>query len=193
VRSGLREGDLAIFVGVGGVGSFGVQLAAALGAYVVALDVSPLKLDRIAHFGARFTIDVRDLAHRSVKKQIIAHAKGEGLPTTRWKIFETSGTTAGQELAFSLLGPGAYLGVVGYTRSDVCIPLSRLMAFDATARGNWGCLPRYYPDVLALVLSGKVKIAPFVERHPMSQINEIFPKLHEQLITKRPVLIPDFA
>ncbi len=34
-------GDLAVFVGVGGVGGFGVQIAAALGAPVVAIDVEP--------------------------------------------------------------------------------------------------------------------------------------------------------
>ena len=32
VRSGLAPGDLAVFVGAGGVGGFGVQIAAALGA-----------------------------------------------------------------------------------------------------------------------------------------------------------------
>jgi 6-hydroxycyclohex-1-ene-1-carbonyl-CoA dehydrogenase len=34
VRSGLGEGDLAVFVGAGGVGGFGIQIAAAIGAAV---------------------------------------------------------------------------------------------------------------------------------------------------------------
>ena len=28
------------------------------------------------------------------------------------------------------------------------------MAFDATAQGNWGCLPEHYPAVVDLVLVG---------------------------------------
>jgi 6-hydroxycyclohex-1-ene-1-carbonyl-CoA dehydrogenase len=39
-RSGLRAGDLAIFIGVGGVGGFGVQVAAAMGAHVIAIDMT---------------------------------------------------------------------------------------------------------------------------------------------------------
>ena len=39
------EGDLAVFIGVGGVGGFGVQIAAALGATVVAIDVDQARLD----------------------------------------------------------------------------------------------------------------------------------------------------
>ncbi|HEU5314795.1 MAG TPA: alcohol dehydrogenase catalytic domain-containing protein, partial [Chloroflexota bacterium] len=37
-RAAVGPGDVAIFVGVGGVGGFGVQIARALGAHVIALD-----------------------------------------------------------------------------------------------------------------------------------------------------------
>ena len=35
-------------------------------------------------------------------------------------------------------------------------------------------------------------VEPFVERFPMSQINEIFERTHRGEIDGRPVLIPDF-
>jgi 6-hydroxycyclohex-1-ene-1-carbonyl-CoA dehydrogenase len=47
-RSGLAEGDLAIVIGVGGVGGYTVQIANALGARVVAIDVDQNKLDAVA-------------------------------------------------------------------------------------------------------------------------------------------------
>jgi 6-hydroxycyclohex-1-ene-1-carbonyl-CoA dehydrogenase len=42
-----KNGDLAVFIGVGGVGGFGAQLAKSVGAAVVAIDVDPQKLDAI--------------------------------------------------------------------------------------------------------------------------------------------------
>ena len=45
-------------------------------------------------------------------------------------------------------------------RQTVELRLSNLMAFDATAQGNWGCLPEHYPAVVDLVLSGRVALEP---------------------------------
>lgn len=185
----LRSGDLAIFVGAGGVGGFGVQLAAALGARVVALDVDAARLERT--MGAALRLDAA-ADPRELKKRIGAFAKEEGLPATGWKIFETSGHPRGQELAYSLLGPGAHLGVVGFTMEKVSVRLGNLMAFDATARGTWGCLPEHYPAIVDLVLDGRVALEPFVEEHPLGRINDVFAALRRHELARRPVLVPDF-
>jgi len=190
-KSGLAEGHLAVFVGAGGVGGFGVQLAAAVGASVVALDIDDTRLEALKEHGADLTINVKGRNPRDVRKEISAWAKERGLPRTEWKIFETSGTAAGQTLAFGLLNHGAYLGVVGFTLDKLNVRLSNLMAFDATAEGTWGCLPELYPSALELILAGRVKIAPFTERHPMSSINDVFKDLREHRLHRRPVLIPD--
>src|SRR5262249_21399261 len=62
-RSGLKSGDLAIFVGAGGVGGFGVQIARAAGATVVAIDVDEERLEQIARHGAALTLDARGMDH----------------------------------------------------------------------------------------------------------------------------------
>lgn len=189
-RSGLEAGDVAVFIGVGGVGGFGVQLAAALGAHVVALDVDPARLDALRPHGAELAIDVRDRAVKDLRKEIAAFAASVGAHPAFWKVFETSGTAKGQETAFGLLGHGAYLGVVGYTTDPVSVRLSNLMAFDARAEGTWGCAPDLYPSALDLVLSGKVRVAPFVERHPLARIDAVFEGLAKHEIRRRPVLVP---
>ena len=189
-RSGLRAGDVAVFIGVGGVGGFGVQLAAALGAHVVALDVNDERLAQMREHGATTTVNVRGKVPKDIRKEIGAWAKAAGAPSTRWKIFETSGTAAGQETAFALLNHGAYLGVVGFTMDTVTVRLSNLMAFDARAEGTWGCLPSLYPSALELVLAGEVQVAPFVERRPLDTINEVFDALRKHEIHRRPVLVP---
>jgi 6-hydroxycyclohex-1-ene-1-carbonyl-CoA dehydrogenase len=183
--------DVVIVVGVGGVGTFGVQLAHAMGARVVAVDVDRERLERIADYGAELTLPASE-GSRVIRKAVSNWVKSNGLSRTGWKIFEMSGHPDGQTLAFGLLTFDGHLGVVGYTRDKVTVRLSNLMAFDATARGTWGCLPEHYPAVVDYVLDGKVKLEPFIERRPMSRINETFEALREHAIKRRPVLIPDF-
>jgi 6-hydroxycyclohex-1-ene-1-carbonyl-CoA dehydrogenase len=57
--------------------------------------------------------------------------------------------------------------------------------------GNWGCLPEHYPAVVDLALSGRIKIAPFIERRPLSGINDVFEQLHHASARGRIVLIPE--
>ncbi len=189
VDSGLSEADTAIFIGVGGVGGYGAQIAKAFGAAVVAIDIDPKKLEAIAPY-VDVTYNAREMDFKELRKSVSGFVKSEGRRRTEWKIFETSGTAAGQKTAFGLLTHGAYLAVVGFTMDTVDIRLSNLMAFHATASGNWGCLPKYYPDVLKLVLSNKVKISPFVKCFNLSDINEIFERVHHGKIQQRPIMVP---
>jgi len=190
VQAEVRPGDFAVVVGVGGVGGYAVQIARAFGATVAALDVEPLKLDAMAANGAALTVNVREVQGRDLKKAIQEFAKKNGCPDTRWKIFECSGTKAGQDTAWGLLNHGATLSVVGFTMDKVELRLSNLMAFHARAVGNWGCLTELYPQALDLVLDGKIALAPFVERHPLNGINEVFAAAHARKLTRRAILVP---
>ena len=190
VHAGLRHGDHAVFVGAGGVGGFGVQVAAALGAQVVAVDPSPERRELASRYGAKLALEPGAPDAKAVRGAVRAFAEKAGIPSWRWKVFETSGSPQGQTTAFALLAPGAHLGVVGFTPAKVEVRLSNLMAFDATARGTWGCLPEHYPAVLDLVLSGRVALTPFVERRPLASINQTFDDLHGRRVSRRVVLVP---
>lgn len=190
-RSGLAPGDLAVFVGVGGVGGFGVQIAAALGAAVVAVDVNDPRLEAMSRHGASLVLRGDLLDAKALKAKVRAFAVERRIPSWRYRIFETSGTPAGQSTAFTLLAKGAYLSVVGYTPKKVELHLSSVMAFDATVQGNWACLPEFYPEVVDLVLSGKVALAPFVEHRPMASINETFAEIHAKGAPRRVILVPE--
>jgi 6-hydroxycyclohex-1-ene-1-carbonyl-CoA dehydrogenase len=69
--------------------------------------------------------------------------------------------------------------------------LSNLMAFHARALGNWGCLTELYPLALDLVLDRKIPLAPFIERHPLSEINGVFAAAHARTLTRRAILVPE--
>ena len=189
-RAGVKPESLAIVVGAGGVGGYCVQIANASGAKVVAIDVDDDKLAAISRHGAALTLNSRMLDGKSIKAAIGDFAKRNGLRATEWLIFECSGTAAGQLTAYGLLVHGATLSVVGFTMDKVEVRLSNLMAFDARAIGNWGCPPEYYPAALDLVLDSKVAIDPFVETHPLDDINRVFAAVHHREIKKRAVLVP---
>jgi len=190
VQAGVTAGDLVIVNGVGGVGGYAAQIAAALGGTVVAIDVSDEKLAAIKGQGASLTLNAKRMMPRDIKSAIQAFAKERGLRQTEWIIFECSGTRIGQETAFSLLNHGGTLAVVGFTMDKVEIRLSNLMAFHARAIGNWGCPPDLYPAALELVMDGRVKVGQFVEKHPLSEINQVFEAAHAGALKRRAVLVP---
>ncbi len=191
LRAGVRPGSLAVVVGAGGVGGYCVQVARAFGATVVAIDVDDDRLAAVAAHGASLTLNSRSLEARAIKPAIMEFAKQHRLPATEWFVFECSGTAAGQLTAYGLLVHGATLSVVGFTMDKVEIRLSNLMAYDARALGNWGCPPEHYGAALELVQDGKVAIRPFVEQHPLDDINRVFAAVHRREIKKRAVLVPD--
>jgi 6-hydroxycyclohex-1-ene-1-carbonyl-CoA dehydrogenase len=187
-RSGLGADDVAVFVGVGGVGGFGVQIAAALGAAVVAIDVDRARLDLAGQHGAALTLDPSSSNDKDLKAAVRSFIKESGRRGIGLKIFETSGTPAGQTTAFGLLDHGGYLAVVGFTPKKVELRFSNLMAFDATARGNWGCPPEQYPAALALVLEGKVVLGPYVEKHPLEEAPAVLEAVARHELRSRAIL-----
>lgn len=189
-RSGVGPKDLAIIVGSGGIGVHAVQIAAATGARVIAVDVDERKLEQATHAGAHAVVNAGGLAPKDVRKKVKASAELIGAPPHLWKIFETSGTRAGQETAFALIGYGAVLAVVGFTMDRVEVCLSNLMAYDAVARGNWGADPLVYPELLEWIADGRISLKPYVERHSLGDINDVFEAAHHGQLVKRAVLVP---
>jgi 6-hydroxycyclohex-1-ene-1-carbonyl-CoA dehydrogenase len=192
-RSGLGREDVAVIVGVGGVGGFGVQIAAALGAAVVAVDVDRERLDLAARHGAGLILDASSTDLKGLKADVRSFSKESARKGIGLKIFEMSGTPAGQTTAFGLLDHGAYLAVVGFTPKAVELRLSNLMAFDATARGNWGCPPDQYPAALQLVLEGKVALAPYIEMHALEEAPAILEAVAKHAIRRRVILRPNHS
>lgn len=189
-RAGVTQGDLVVVIGVGGIGTYGVQIAAARGAKVIALDVDEARLDRIKAFGAGAVVSVKGLELRQIRDAVRAAAKGLGASTNRWKVFEMSGTAAGQSAAYELLTFGGTIGFIGFTLDKVSVRLGNLMAFDATLFGNWGCLPELYGPAAAMVQQGRIQTRPFTRRFALDEINDVIARSMAHEIAERPVLVP---
>jgi 6-hydroxycyclohex-1-ene-1-carbonyl-CoA dehydrogenase len=195
MRADLKPGDNIIVTGgAGGVGSHMVQIAKALGALnVIAIDIDDARLERAKKYGADAVINCAGISPKEVKGAFKEICKERGVASNfGWKIFEVSGSKPGQDLALSLLSFTGMLVIVGFTMAKNEYMMSKLMAFDAQIIGTWGCLPKYYPEVLKLVNEGKVKLEPFIETRPLSTINEVFEEVHSKKTDKRIILMPDF-
>lgn len=194
-RAGLVAGDLVIIIGAaGGVGSFMVQMVKAMGARaVVGIDIKADRLAFMKDFGVDCAINPQGRSIKEVKMAFKAYCAAQGLPADHgWKIFEVSGSQAGQELALSLLGFVGKLIVVGYGKAETVFNISRLMALDAEVIGSWGCPPTAYSAVLDMCLAGRIALEPFVETQPMNCIAEVFEAAHYGKLQRRVVLTPDF-
>jgi 6-hydroxycyclohex-1-ene-1-carbonyl-CoA dehydrogenase len=189
-RAELGAEDVAVIVGAGGVGGFGVQIAAALGAAVVAIDIDRERLDLAARSGAGLVLDASSTDLKGLKAAVRTFVKESGRKGIGLKLFEMSGTPAGQATAFGLLDHGAYLAVVGFTPKPIELRLSNLMAFDATARGNWGCPPDQYPPALQMVLAGKIALAPHIELHALEEAPAILEAVAKHSVHRRAILQP---
>lgn len=190
-KSGIKKGDFAIVIGVGGIGIYAAQIAKIKGAHVLAIDIAQDRLDMLGQVNIANTLNTDGMSIKESKQRVKQICRDQGCSPYGWKIFEMSGTAAGQSLAYALLGIAGTLSIVGFTMDKLEIRLSNLMAFDARIIGTWGCKPELYKDVLDLVAGGQLQLKPFTVTQPMSSINQVFQDLLKHKITKRTVLIPD--
>jgi 6-hydroxycyclohex-1-ene-1-carbonyl-CoA dehydrogenase len=191
LRAKLAPGDIAVVVGAGGVGGFLVQIAAAVGAHVIACDVSPARLEKIAGFGAAETCVLAGDDVKTLRKQVQGALKARGATGLQLRVFECSGHTGGQNAAWSLMSHGSTTVFVGYTMDKLSVRLSNLMAYDATAMGTWGCPVEAYAACLDMVRDGRVKLLPFLEEAPMSRLNECLDAMDAHALKARMVLLPE--
>jgi 6-hydroxycyclohex-1-ene-1-carbonyl-CoA dehydrogenase len=191
VKSNLQAGDLAIVIGGGGIGTYCAQLAKIMGARVVVIDIAQAKLDQLKDAGIEHTVNSTGMDIKAIKNAVKGICKEAGASRFGWKIYEASGTKPGQELGFALLGIAGTLSIVGFTLDKLEVRLSNLMAFDGQLIGTWGCKPELYADVINLISEGKLKLKPFTQTFPLSQINDIFQQTLEHKLVKRSVLVPD--
>ncbi len=189
-RAGVGPGSVVIVVGLGGVGGYAAQIAHALGALVVGLDVSAHKLEHAGEQGVGLALDPSKDDARALKKKIGAWVGERGGADTRWVILECSGTPPGQRTAWGLLVHGATLMVVGYTMETAELRLANLMAFDARAIGNWGCAPELYPEIVELALAGKIDLVSFTELRPLEHVEAALDDVRAHRTHRRLVLVP---
>jgi len=170
-RGHVRPGDQVVVFGCGGIGLNLVQIATAVGARVVAVDVVDEKLDWARRLGAAATVNAK--AVERVDKAVRA-ATGGGADVA----FEAIGNPATMEQAFACTRNGGRLVIVGYTDQPMTLNVSRVMYREMEVVGSLGCRAVDYPRVIELARSGRIKVKELVTaRFALDDINAAFDTL----------------
>ena len=153
---GVKLGETVAVVGLGGVGLSAVLGAVAAGAErIVALDLSPAKLELARSLGATDTFLASDPdvveAVRAATKGGVAHA------------LEMVGSVAALELAYKITQRGGTTATAGLTNPAARISLSpvHLVGEERTIRGSYmgSCVPsRDVPRFLGLFKGGRLPV-----------------------------------
>lgn len=164
-RARIRAGETVAIFGCGGVGLNAVQIAAALGAVVLAVDVRDEKLEWARRFGAT---EVLDAAAQPDVPKAIRRLTGGGVDVA----VEAIGRPETQEQAFASLRGGGRLLLMGFSAEPLPLNAGRTTYRELEVIGTLGCPPVEVPAVIELVRLGRLQVKPLVTgRFPLSEIN----------------------
>ena len=164
-RGRVAPGDTVAVFGCGGIGLNVVQIAAAVGAQVIAVDISDEKLEWAKRLGAQHTFNSStvDRIDKAIRK-----LTGGGVDVG----FEAIGNPAVQVQTFNSLRTGGRFVVVGFAEKPMTLSTGKVMYREMEIIGSLGCRAVDYPRVLELVRQGKIKVKELVTaRFPLADIN----------------------
>jgi threonine dehydrogenase-like Zn-dependent dehydrogenase len=173
-RMNLAGGDTVVIVGQGPVGLSATQLAAAMGARVIALDISADRLARAKEFGAEALIDPKaDEPIAAIKA--LTHGSGAD------KTIDTSGTAAGRLIAVRgarAWGTACFVGEGGDVTLDVSPDMLRK---QLTIVGSWTFSTVLQADCARFIADRKIDVDHlFTHRWQLSQAEEAYRLFDQQ-------------
>jgi 6-hydroxycyclohex-1-ene-1-carbonyl-CoA dehydrogenase len=170
-RGRVKPGERVVVFGCGGVGLNAVQIASAVGAFVVGVDIIEERMEWAKKLGAFATVNAKEVER--VDKEV-RKLTGGGADVA----IEAIGNPKAMGQAFASLRTGGRLVIVGYTSERMPLNVGRLMFREIEVIGSLGCRPVDYPKVIELVRSGVIKAKELVTaRFPLEEINEAFDAL----------------
>lgn len=157
-HGGVRTGWWVAVHGCGGVGLSAVMIARALGARVVAVDVSAEALRVAAGLGAKVLVDSRETEPAAA----VRDATGGGAHVS----LDAYGSTSTCLASIASLRPRGRHVQVGLLvgGSPTPVPMDRVLAEELTLVGSHGLAAHDYPTLLELVASGAVDPGRLVTR-----------------------------
>ena len=149
VAAGVPEGGTAVVVGDGAVGLCGVLAASVMGAEkVIAMSRHESRQKIATEFGATHIVAARGREGAAEVKEITGGVGADA-------VLECVGTDDAMGTAFAVARPGATVGFVGVPHG-VELPVSRMFQKNVGLRGGMAPVRRYLPELLDLVLSGRI-------------------------------------
>lgn len=153
-RAKVRAGETVAIFGCGGVGLSGIMIAAAIGARVIAIDVSPAALERARQLGARETVLIEDPANPPLV---------DGAHVT----MDAFGSEATVQACIGSLrrrGRHVQVGLLFGANAQPRVPMDRVLAWELEVYGSHGIAARDYAELLSFVDAGSIELGGLVQR-----------------------------
>ncbi|MEX6505090.1 alcohol dehydrogenase AdhP [Jiella sp. M17.18] len=178
-----KPGQWVAISGIGGLGHVAVQYAKAMGLNVVALDVSPDKLDLAREAGADVAID----AHAPDAVETVLKATGGGAHGC----LVTAVSVPAFAQVLKMVRRRGTVSLVGLPPGEFPTPIFDVVLKRITVRGSIVGTRHDLDEAIAFAAEGKVKSQ--VKTAPLADINKIFADLKAGHIDGRMVLDIDLA
>ncbi len=175
-RAQVRPGEWVAIFGVGGVGLSAVQIASALGARVIAVDISEDKLERARQEGALITVNAR--AENPVGKVRAVTDGGADVGIDALGSAQTALNSV-----FSLRRGGRHIQV-GLTSQQeqgmISLPIDIMVVQEINLVTSLGCPVTSYPGLLSLVASSRLDPRRLVgQTIPVEGVNDVLNAMTE--------------
>ncbi|WP_135666408.1 zinc-dependent alcohol dehydrogenase family protein [Halorhabdus rudnickae] len=151
-RADVGRGEDVVIYGLGGVGLSGVQIADALGANVIGVDLEDRKLEKAEELGAVATVNAAETDPVAEVRAITDG--GAAVSVDALGIAETT-KNAVNSLAKN--GRHVQLGMTTEEESgEIPLPVDRFVSSEIDFYGSLGLQPSHYPEMLDMIESGKL-------------------------------------
>jgi len=177
-HAGISPGQRLAVFGIGGLGHLAVQFGKALGAEVVAIDITEEKLDLARTFGASGTIN-------AATSNVIQELRSRGGVHVS---LVTSAARASYDTAFNCVRPTGTLLVVGLPADPICFPPILMAAGEIRIQASTVGTRQDVREVLAMAADGNVRCQ--VASRPLVEANEALDQLRRGQVSGRLVLAP---
>ena len=179
----VMPGETVVVLGVGGIGSSGVQLARELGARVIAVARSERKQELARTLGADDVVPAGD----GVVERVRALTEGGAGPDV---VLQCVGAAAQDEEAVAMAAPGGRVVFVGATPEPMRLRSIEVLWRELQLLGSRGYVPADIADAIDLYLAGRVRTDHLLDRvRPLDEANEALDDLREGRVL-RSVLVP---
>lgn len=155
-RAAVEAGETVAVLGAGPIGLAVMQFAREAGARVIAVDVSPSRLDFVR---ARLGVDAVVNATTEEVGKRLADLTGGDLPTA---VFDATGSVHSMNAAFAYPAPGGRLVLVGITRENVSFSDPELHRRELTVLASRNALPGDFPRIIGLIEAGRIDTTPWI-------------------------------
>lgn len=154
VRQGrAAAGEWVAVHGCGGVGLSAVMIAAACGAHVIAVDVSPGALELARSFGAAEVVDASAVPDPAAA---VRELSGGGAHLSL-DALGSPATCAASVDGLRRRGRHVQVGLLPSADGTAPVPMARVIALELEILGSHGMAAHAYPELLRLVAAGTVR------------------------------------